>query len=60
MSVISAGTLSELLEAFPEARVKVNGDVDITIEFEVNPDGKIAFNVKRKTAESEAQSGQDQ
>ncbi len=47
MSVINAGTLSELFEAFPKAIVKVDGDRDIAVEFEVNPDGEPVFNVKK-------------
>ncbi len=60
MSVISAGTLSELFEAFPKAIIKVDGDRNIAVEFKVNTNGEIAFDLMKKTAEPETQSGQNQ
>ena len=60
MSVIDAGTLSELLEAFPKAIVEVSGDRDIVVEFEVSPNGAPVFNVKKKDRRVGTQSGQHQ
>lgn len=54
---MKASTLSDLLDAFPDAPVTV-GDADIMVEVTVDETGNPIFNIQKKTAERTLKDGQ--
>ncbi len=60
MAQMKASTLCSLLDTFPNAMVRIDGCSDITFEVVEETNDNKAFNLIKKTAESEAQSGHNQ